>query len=87
MQVKRLQTTIQQRDAQYKHEMKKKERELVKLKDKMHQLLTDKNHEKCAGTVTDKNHEKCAGTVTDKNHEKCAGTLTCILAYARLLCV
>ena len=41
-QVKRLQSVIQHRDAQYKHEVRKKERESLKLKERMHTLIADK---------------------------------------------
>ncbi|OWF38122.1 afadin- and alpha-actinin-binding protein B-like [Mizuhopecten yessoensis] len=41
--VKRLQCVIRDRDGQYKHELKKKERELNKMKEKLHHLITDKN--------------------------------------------
>ncbi|XP_060070402.1 afadin- and alpha-actinin-binding protein B-like [Ylistrum balloti] len=41
--VKRLQCVIKDRDAQYKHELKKKEREINKMKEKLHHLITDKN--------------------------------------------
>ena len=34
---------------QFDHETRKKERELTKLKDRIHQLLTDKNQEKKVG--------------------------------------
>ena len=42
-QVKRLQSALQHRDTQYKHEVKKKERELSKLKDRLNQLLNDRS--------------------------------------------
>ncbi|XP_033736723.1 afadin- and alpha-actinin-binding protein B-like [Pecten maximus] len=41
--VKRLQCVIKDRDAQYKHELKKKEREINKMKEKLHHLIADKN--------------------------------------------
>lgn len=41
--VKRLQCVIKDRDAQYKHELKKKEREINKMKEKLHHLISDKN--------------------------------------------
>ncbi|CAH1775353.1 unnamed protein product, partial [Owenia fusiformis] len=47
--VKRLQSVILSRDSQYKHEMKKREKEINKLKERMHQLLTDKNQERRLG--------------------------------------
>ena len=45
-QTKRLQVVVQSRDAQYRHGMKKKEMELVKLKDRLHSLLVDKTDQK-----------------------------------------
>ncbi|ELT89071.1 hypothetical protein CAPTEDRAFT_223546 [Capitella teleta] len=39
---KKLQSTLQHREAQYKHDTKKREREAVKLKDRLHQLLNDR---------------------------------------------
>ncbi|XP_046374766.2 afadin- and alpha-actinin-binding protein B-like [Haliotis rufescens] len=41
--VKRLQSVLQQKDVQSRHEMKKHEKEAIKLKDRLHQLLADKN--------------------------------------------
>jgi hypothetical protein len=40
--VKRLLSVIQHRDAQYKHELKKKEREQTRLKDRLNKMLADK---------------------------------------------
>ncbi|KAK3090643.1 hypothetical protein FSP39_013337 [Pinctada imbricata] len=47
--VKRLQLVLRDRDAQYKHELKKKERESNKLKEKIHQLLADKTPNRRVG--------------------------------------
>ena len=40
---------IQHRDTQFKHEVKKKEREINKLKERLHTLLVDKNQERKVG--------------------------------------
>ncbi|KAH9498499.1 hypothetical protein Btru_007655 [Bulinus truncatus] len=40
--VKRLTAVVHSRDVQYKHEQKKREREVLKLKERLHQLLSDK---------------------------------------------
>ena len=40
---------MKDRDAQFKHELKKKERELNKLKEKIHQLLADKTPNRRVG--------------------------------------
>lgn len=37
------------RDTQFRHDLKKKERELSKLKERVHQLMTDKNQERRIG--------------------------------------
>lgn len=56
-QVKKLQSIVQHRDAQYRHDLRKREREMSRLKDKLHQLLTDKNQDKRIGmTRTNKNY-------------------------------
>ncbi|XP_064625016.1 afadin- and alpha-actinin-binding protein B-like [Lineus longissimus] len=47
--VKRLLSVIAHRDAQFKHDQKKKEREINKLKERLHQQLTDKNQERRIG--------------------------------------
>ncbi|ESO99438.1 hypothetical protein LOTGIDRAFT_158523 [Lottia gigantea] len=47
--VKRLNLVLKSRDMKYKHELKKKEQELAKLKDRLHQLLNDKNCERTTG--------------------------------------
>ncbi|XP_052075750.1 afadin- and alpha-actinin-binding protein B-like isoform X2 [Mytilus californianus] len=47
--VKRLQSIIKDRDAQFKHELKKKEREINKLKEKLHQLISDKTPNRRVG--------------------------------------
>lgn len=44
--MKKLQSAIQYRDAQYKHEQKKKERELIKLKERIHFLISDKTEKR-----------------------------------------
>ena len=53
--VKRLQSSIAHRDAQYRHDVKKRERELGKLKERVHQLLSDKT-EKRIGQSTYRRH-------------------------------
>ena len=40
---------MEQRTAQFKHEIKKKEREMGKLKDRLHKTLLDRNKEKKLG--------------------------------------
>lgn len=47
--IKRLQSIIKDRDAQFKHELKKKEREVNKLKEKLHQLISDKTPNRRVG--------------------------------------
>lgn len=37
------------KDLQFKHELKKKEREMNRLKDRLHQLLMDKNQDRKIG--------------------------------------
>ena len=37
------------KDLQFKHELKKKEREINKLKDRLHQMLMDKNPDRKVG--------------------------------------
>lgn len=49
LQIKRLQSIIKDRDAQFKHELKKKEREVNKLKEKLHQLISDKTPNRRVG--------------------------------------
>ncbi|KAJ8040615.1 Afadin- and alpha-actinin-binding protein B [Holothuria leucospilota] len=46
---KRTESLLKGRDTQFRHDLKKKERELSKLKEKVHQLLTDKNQERRIG--------------------------------------
>lgn len=45
-QVQKLQNIIASRASQYNHEMKRKEREFNKLKERLNQLLTDKKEKK-----------------------------------------
>ncbi|XP_013415215.1 afadin- and alpha-actinin-binding protein B [Lingula anatina] len=47
--VKKLQSALSHKDVQYKHEVKKKERELNRLKDRLNQLLTDRSQERRIG--------------------------------------
>ncbi|XP_062617225.1 afadin- and alpha-actinin-binding protein-like [Saccostrea cucullata] len=47
--VKRLTSVIKDRDTQYKHDLKKKERECNKLKERIHQLLADKTPNRRVG--------------------------------------
>lgn len=47
--LKRVQSIIKDRDAQYKHELKKKQREANRLMEKLHQLLMDKNPDRRIG--------------------------------------
>ncbi|KAK0040377.1 afadin- and alpha-actinin-binding protein [Biomphalaria pfeifferi] len=47
--VKRLTAVVQSKDVQYKHEQKKREREVFKLKERLHQLLSDKVPERKVG--------------------------------------
>ena len=42
---------MRDRDAQYKHELKKKQREINKLMERLHQLLMDKNPDRRIGIV------------------------------------
>ena len=44
--VKRLQSSIAHRDAQHRHDLKKRERELTKLKERVHTLLNDKTEKR-----------------------------------------
>ncbi|XP_071842607.1 afadin- and alpha-actinin-binding protein A-like isoform X2 [Apostichopus japonicus] len=46
---KKLESLMKGRDTQFRHDLKKKERELSKLKERVHQLMTDKNHERRIG--------------------------------------
>jgi len=39
----------QHREVQYRHESRKKEHELEKMKDRMHKLITDKTTRKSSG--------------------------------------
>lgn len=45
-QVQKLQNIIASRASQYNHEMKRKERDFNKLKERLNQLLTDKREKK-----------------------------------------
>lgn len=45
-QVQKLQSIIASRGSQYNHEMKRKEREFNKLKERLNQLLSDKREKK-----------------------------------------
>ncbi|XP_074642695.1 afadin- and alpha-actinin-binding protein-like [Tubulanus polymorphus] len=47
--VKRLNSVMHHRNVQYQHELKKKEREALKIKDRLHQALMDKKQEKRIG--------------------------------------
>ncbi|XP_033127470.1 afadin- and alpha-actinin-binding protein A-like [Anneissia japonica] len=47
--IKKLDGINRHRDTQFKHDLKKKEREASKLKERIHQLLTDKNQERRIG--------------------------------------
>ncbi|KAH3832128.1 hypothetical protein DPMN_105405, partial [Dreissena polymorpha] len=47
--LKRIQAVIKDRDVQYKHEVKKKQREVNKLMERLHQLLMDKNPDRRIG--------------------------------------
>jgi hypothetical protein len=40
---------MRSRDTQYKHESRKKEQELEKMKERMHRLITDKTNKKATG--------------------------------------
>ncbi|KAK2176495.1 hypothetical protein NP493_659g01066 [Ridgeia piscesae] len=44
--VRRLQSVMQHRDVQYQHEQRKGDREMTRLKDRLHQLLMDKTERK-----------------------------------------
>ena len=44
--VRRLQSSIAHRDAQHRHDAKKRERELTKLKERVHTLLNDKSEKR-----------------------------------------
>ena len=48
-QMKKLESIVKHRDTQFKHDLKKKEREINKMKERIHQLLTDKNQERRIG--------------------------------------
>nr|XP_057928503.1 afadin- and alpha-actinin-binding protein-like isoform X2 [Doryrhamphus excisus] len=52
--IHRLQNIISSRASQYNHEMKRKERELSKLKERLNQLLVDKKEKKLAIDVSNK---------------------------------
>ncbi|XP_038048574.1 afadin- and alpha-actinin-binding protein B-like isoform X2 [Patiria miniata] len=47
--MKKLESIVKHRDTQFKHDLKKKEREINKMKERIHQLLTDKNQERRIG--------------------------------------
>ncbi|XP_052774050.1 afadin- and alpha-actinin-binding protein B-like isoform X2 [Mya arenaria] len=47
--LRRLQSVIKDRDGQFKHELKKKQREVNKLMERLHQLLMDKNPDRRIG--------------------------------------
>ncbi|XP_053395039.1 afadin- and alpha-actinin-binding protein B-like isoform X2 [Mercenaria mercenaria] len=47
--LRRVQSVVKDRDAQYKHELKKKQREVNRLMEKLHQLLMDKNPDRRIG--------------------------------------
>ncbi|KAK7100327.1 afadin- and alpha-actinin-binding protein B-like [Littorina saxatilis] len=47
--IKCLQSVMQHKDLQFKHELKKKEKEVNKLKDRLHQMLMDKNPDRKVG--------------------------------------
>ncbi|XP_077981248.1 afadin- and alpha-actinin-binding protein A-like [Glandiceps talaboti] len=47
--LRKLEGVLKQRDTHFKHEIKKKEREINKLKERVHQLLTDKTQERRIG--------------------------------------
>ncbi|XP_022087854.1 afadin- and alpha-actinin-binding protein A-like [Acanthaster planci] len=47
--LKKLENIVKHRDTQFKHDLKKKEREINKMKERIHQLLTDKNQERRIG--------------------------------------
>jgi len=49
LQVRRLELVSQHREVQYRHESRKKEQELDKMKDRMHKLITDKTSRKAPG--------------------------------------
>ena len=49
LQVRRLSSVLSHHDAQYKHELKKKERECNRLKDKLTVMLNNKGQEKKIG--------------------------------------
>ncbi len=48
-QIKRLQSDMQHKQSQFKHEVKKKEKENQRLKERLHGVLTDKNKDKKLG--------------------------------------
>ena len=52
LQLKRVQSVVRDRDAQYKHELKKKQREINKLMERLHQLLMDKNPDRRIGKLS-----------------------------------
>ena len=47
--MKKLQSVIQHHNAQYKHELKKKERDYNKLKERLQKLLTDRTPDRKVG--------------------------------------
>ena len=47
--MKCLQSVMHHKDLQFKHELKKKEREVNKLKDRLHQMFVDKNPDRKVG--------------------------------------
>ena len=51
LQLKKIQAVVRDRDGQYKHELKKKQREINKLMERLHQLLMDKNPDRRIGIV------------------------------------
>ena len=50
-QVRRLHCMIKDRDSQFKHELKKKERELNKLKEKLNNMITQKTPNRRMGKI------------------------------------
>ena len=50
--VKRLQSAIQHKEAQFKHEMRKREMEMTKLKERLHQKLSDKTEKRVCINIT-----------------------------------
>ncbi|XP_063963129.1 afadin- and alpha-actinin-binding protein-like [Lytechinus pictus] len=47
--MRKLEGILKHRDVQFKHDLKKKEREVNRLKERIHQLLVDKNQERRIG--------------------------------------